>query len=1716
MPKLRHSHDAGNISPKPQKPVLTSLLRLFKRHASMYAIICAAGAFLLISTLPTFAQARCDTDKSCIGAALTLSQSAQAQYVDIRKTASQNTLTSALTFEAWLNPTRQAGVRQFVAGLWGPNTDQNDAWVVYISEQDELVFEINGATTSLGAMDNTVARTNIASRYNTWFHVAAIFDGATQTARLLIGGVEVAQNRNAAQPASVLRTPQSASLLMQIGNTNALNNIGERNATYRGQLDEIRLWSRALSQSEVFCGLTSSLEGNTALANERGLVLYYRCNEATNAVTLCDATNNGNTGDLRSGARCLAPTQNRTIPQVLAATPAQFTESFLCDQTRTYSVQIRNASPSCSEQVSISLSGQDASQFTISPQRFTLAAGGSTQATVRLQTSLTGELQAIVNVARANRCGDTLQIPLRLIRSTLVQPSVRVVTFATLFAGCREIPFLESTFTLRNTGGAPITLQSLTSTRAQMFRVLTTFPQQLGANSSVPVVVGFAATDSAGIYNDTLRIRTSDFCQPELAIPVRGTIEEAVVIRRGYGLARLDSVTFGRECPEGGISDPVDFTWESVSSSATVRIDTVIYPAFMRGKSLRYPVLLRPNTFADPNFLRFAPVSAGFVRDSVIIRASIPNGNIAGCTFEKKIYVSGRGNAILTRLNTTSVNAGTVVVGQQSALTPVPTLTNPSAEDTLRVSVYFRTGGVFTLTGARAFTLLPRQTVPIPITFRPDRAGTFTDELCVFEQRCFFTTCASVVGRGVEQVFRFDSAVKRIENVLGCATRQDSVVIRNLTNTDQLLTNITFTDQSGGRITELSGLTTGVIMMPRINANSSITLLFRYTPNDLTQDRTDAAFFRFTAAGQNWEIVLRGTSVAPKLFVTPLTVFGVVEIGDTKRDTITVENLSLVPVRLDSLVVPSGYSIGALPRALPTFLQPREQFRVPLLFAPTQDRSYNGSIRAVSTSPCPSSVTGQVQGRGQIVQLDVPTQVVNFGFTRPCECSERVVPLQNPSFANAMTVRAIVIDSTDIPGGTPQLFSWSSLRSPNGTTPYQIPANTADTLRLRYCPRIPAEDRFTTSQARLLIQAQGVNWNNNAEVFLAGRRTLVFKPLPAQIAFTPTLINNDNATPQTVRLEIPGVLQNPSPQTVVIDSVSFSPNENVFRVLSPPFPIRLEPGQTAQIRVGFRPTAARLYEARMTMFQAQPCRDLDTTVFVSGIGFDGNAAGMPMAFSNRFNQALDTFRVSTCGTFSAPIFAFTRLSAAAPRIITARVRFDTTLVQVQSIMTQLATQASVRSTRGGVEIRIATPRLDSLQPLVLLQFTSISPRRAALQLDIDSIRVVNENGSPSMLFPSNGFARVIIQQTSIAANPIAPTGIGLVRFDSVQVLDCRRQTLTIRNTGDLAVRAFSLVNIPPEVRIVSSVPALTDSVRVGQSLQLTLEYCPRSERLIDTTLGVRSELPCASTTAASITGRGILTDFPVQFTLTTASVQALRGRIADTLTVPLLLNRNFSTTFNGTTYWLRNFRFAVNLRYSPSSLKFIDAKIAVGKGTMMASNVTAQGALNLNFAGMDSLRAGAVALLRFVVPAPDTLVSLIRVNADSASFRTDSLLFLRIRPQPTLTTFTTDGICNISYLPNLKGGNVLAENRVELRQNAPNPASDKTSIEFELAETGVVRLSIYSAQGMKVQSLLDGRQVLQAGRYQVEVATHDLAAGMYFYVLESGGFTGTKAMVIVR
>ena len=83
-----------------------------------------------------------------------------------------------------------------------------------------------------------------------------------------------------------------------------------------------------------------------------------------------------------------------------------------------------------------------------------------------------------------------------------------------------------------------------------------------------------------------------------------------------------------------------------------------------------------------------------------------------------------------------------------------------------------------------------------------------------------------------------------------------------------------------------------------------------------------------------------------------------------------------------------------------------------------------------------------------------------------------------------------------------------------------------------------------------------------------------------------------------------------------------------------------------------------------------------------------------------------------------------------------------------------------------------------------------------------------------------------------------------------------------------------------------------------------------------------------------------------------------------------------------------------------------------------------------------------------------------------------------------------------------------------LYQNFPNPFNPNTKIEFDIAETAVVKLGIYSADGKLIAELVN--QTLAAGSYSTEWDAQNTPSGLYFYRLKAGTFSATKKLVIVK
>jgi hypothetical protein len=84
----------------------------------------------------------------------------------------------------------------------------------------------------------------------------------------------------------------------------------------------------------------------------------------------------------------------------------------------------------------------------------------------------------------------------------------------------------------------------------------------------------------------------------------------------------------------------------------------------------------------------------------------------------------------------------------------------------------------------------------------------------------------------------------------------------------------------------------------------------------------------------------------------------------------------------------------------------------------------------------------------------------------------------------------------------------------------------------------------------------------------------------------------------------------------------------------------------------------------------------------------------------------------------------------------------------------------------------------------------------------------------------------------------------------------------------------------------------------------------------------------------------------------------------------------------------------------------------------------------------------------------------------------------------------------------------------ELNSAYPNPFNPLTTINYNLAEAGKVRIDIYNVKGQLVKTLVNGYQ--EPGAYKIEWNAESQASGVYFYKMESGRYTSTKKIILMK
>ncbi len=1663
----------------------------------LYSIRQSALVFVLFlmgvaASQPTKAWQDCDIKKHCLGSALYITKSSGkgAQYVDVPLTKSLRAIRDSMTIEMWIYAEQQPGTTIYVAGIWGPGRDVNDSWVIYITPDDSLVFEVNGTGTDLGALDNTRAVAYAGDIFNKWTHIAAVFDGSVQTVYLYINGGLVASARNNQYPVSKLRRPQD-DLPMQIGSSNALSN-SKQNRTLKGRIDEVRIWNKVLDWFDVYCNQNKSYNYNVD-----NLILYYRFNEEENQFNICDASNYGNNGQARSGAYC--KWGGRKIQRKFYSDVTKITDTLVCDTSRTWTITVTDTSI-CGGRVWMRVLDDLRTSYTITPRNMYLLPNQPNTFTVTLKTNFVGDINSRLQIISYNRCGSYIQIPIKLKRVTELDFSTTKIDFDTVVAGCKDIPFIDSTFTICNNTvefGSPrdVTVNSITSGYSGTYQIISKpLPFVIKRGECEKITVRFWRGDLTKVYNTKITVRSDDKCNPKASLDLWGAAFEAMELTRNG--KRLDSINFGTFCVN--VASPgVQYNWSN-NMKTPIYVDTIILPEHFIGKPLKFPIRLDPETGYRPNYFRFLPQKQGFFRDSIIFIIHTDE-----CTVERKVYVTGRGRETDLSYNFNSLDFGNITVGQQA--TRNARITN-NGTDTLLVRFYLRKGKVFFLTGRKSATILPGQSVDIPVTFMPLGDSSYTDELCYYELFCGASGCMTLRGTGIVNRLDFEPMVMETENVVGCGSQLDTLTIRNISGISQTLSQFTFNDP-GGRYTLVEPPTLPDFVVLQDNEGKSF--VFRYTPNDLTTEHADRAFLNFrTADGQRWNAKLFGTSVIPKIYITEITKYGTLEVGDRKRDTLTLENISPFPVHVDSIKIPAGFTLIYPPPVINRTLNNGDSIMLILDFTPTAPGDYRGDVIVYSSAPCEVEGKGQVQGEAIIVPLEIPLKVISFGFARPCDCITREMPLINQSQVFDMTIDSIWIDSVGVANGYPEFFRWYSVFSPGGTTPYNIPPATFDTVKIEFCPRTPAKYEYVDMGAKIHVKASGSGWEREYATYLGGKRSLVFAPWPDSVFFPPTRVDTFSVT-QYDYVYIPDYTVNPDREDITLDSISFMPDEKVFYAadsLGRPLPVTIDSTGYIAIKLDFKPRSVRKYSAKMLLHFSNPCYFKDTTVYIESYGF-APAYGLSLNFDN-LRLRPDTFKVINCETVDIPVYSSREIPA---KVIDLNclMFFDTTKLELVGVTSPYISTPCEDFTPGISFADFDTNskfikaknlcRVDSIRPMFIATFRPKITGRDTLQIVVDSIFFDTEDVILYELIAGGDRATIIIQKPEIKI-------LNTIAFDSVQVLDCNTDTLLVKNIGDVPTAINNLIQLPPYTVIESAVPPINTILDVGDTMAIVIRYCPRKKHDLDSTFIAESSNPCFVYDTTEVTGTGFAPPFEIITDITSNFYvpDTVKTTLGDTVTIPIYVNRDFAADIRGTYYWLEALRFDVSFKYNHYPLRFLRIENALNSDF---SYDYSHGDITLHYDKVDSLRAGEIAYLTFQVTVPDSIISSLSVEAHG--FDSDSILFLDIIPVGSSAKVEVEGKCSITYMK-------FTDVKPVLQQNVPNPWSEKTTIEFAINEYAEVKLKIYDLSGKLRFVALDGNRTFPPGKYKVDIDGSQFESGTYFYTIEAGIFKDSKTMQIFK
>jgi probable HAF family extracellular repeat protein len=189
------------------------------------------------------------------------------------------------TIEAWIKPEALPVGRSWPLLLGQPDTGSHH-WLLQPSGNPNQVVIQFGIWNGVAVVGPTLD-------VGTWSHVAATWSAETNTLTVFINGVQVGQ---------LLEVPLNSRIKFRdLQLTLGIPRLPE--SYFKGQLDELRIWNRALAREEIERNRNYPLSGR-----ESGLVLYWRFDEITGTRAIDSANDLATQGGRCDGVLSGGPT----------------------------------------------------------------------------------------------------------------------------------------------------------------------------------------------------------------------------------------------------------------------------------------------------------------------------------------------------------------------------------------------------------------------------------------------------------------------------------------------------------------------------------------------------------------------------------------------------------------------------------------------------------------------------------------------------------------------------------------------------------------------------------------------------------------------------------------------------------------------------------------------------------------------------------------------------------------------------------------------------------------------------------------------------------------------------------------------------------------------------------------------------------------------------------------------------------------------------------------------------------------------------------------------------------------------------------------------------------------------------------------------------------------------------------------------------------------